>query len=394
MNCKNDMSFIIPLKMDPNAYEDYASAFDEKIDVCKEQADPERYFGLFAKHLKKFPDGGLGKKIALVDISNLAVDKMIIDLNPKAEYVLVDNFLDFKLLKALAPEASISLICTDDGSILEQFEELQKLNISMKFDVVVGNPPYDGSLHLKILKKTMEFINFENDGEIIWLAPIHWLQDPLATYKKTSDYKKYKKSIFKKIIDIDVISSLSINKLFGIHFQNDLGVLRLGINDTDYDLSNMNKSSSVTEKVMTYIESNEMNSIRSHVKFMRGNDPLPPYFNYVLDLYGGAGIYGSLFIKSFGYQKPKSPTTKDVSKSLNGIVEFQSEAEAVNFGNAAKTKFFKFLMLMHISGLHFYFGKYFPYMQDYTQPWTDERFYKYFNLTDDEIKLIEETIKE
>ena len=167
--CKSP--FIIPLKRDPNAYEDNASAFDEKIDVCKEQADPEKYFGLFAKHLKKFENGGLGKKIALVDLSNIVVDKMIIDLNPKAEYVLIDNFLDYNLLKALAPEAIISLICTDDDGILEQFEKLQKLNTDMKFDVVVGNPPYDRSLHLKILKKVSEFVDFENGGEIIWLHP-------------------------------------------------------------------------------------------------------------------------------------------------------------------------------------------------------------------------------
>lgn len=29
-------------------------------------------------------------------------------------------------------------------------------------------------------------------------------------------------------------------------------------------------------------------------------------------------------------------------------------------------------------------------MKDYTEPWTDERYYKTFNLTKDEIKIIEE----
>ena len=138
--CKSP--FIVPLKLNPNAFEEHASAFDEKIDVCKEHADPKKYFDLFAKHLKKFDNGGLGKKIALIDLSNVIVDKMIIDLNPKAEYVLIDNFLDYQLLKGLVPNVDLSLICTDDGSILEQFAELQKLNIDMKFDCIIMNPPY------------------------------------------------------------------------------------------------------------------------------------------------------------------------------------------------------------------------------------------------------------
>lgn len=213
MNCKNTMSFIIPLKMDASAYEDNASAFDEKIDVCKEQADPEKYFGLFAKHLKKFPDDGLGKKIALVDISNLGVDKMIIDLNPKAEYVLVDNFLDYILLKAICPSANLSLICTDDDGILEQFEKLQKLNISMKFDVVVGNPPYSHGLHMKILVQAMKYI--ANGGDLVWLCPIKaWLK---------SDFFNVKTPIDGTFVS-DIVNCNVANDLFQIS-TNDLGIV-------------------------------------------------------------------------------------------------------------------------------------------------------------------------
>ena len=37
--------------------------------------------------------------------------------------------------------------------------------------------------------------------------------------------------------------------------------------------------------------------------------------------------------------------------------------------------------------------QYTPWLDDYTHPWTDDDLYKYFNLSDDEIKIIESEIK-
>lgn len=37
--------------------------------------------------------------------------------------------------------------------------------------------------------------------------------------------------------------------------------------------------------------------------------------------------------------------------------------------------------------------KYLPFMPTYTHPWTDEMLYEYFDLTEDEIKEIEQEIK-
>ena len=34
-----------------------------------------------------------------------------------------------------------------------------------------------------------------------------------------------------------------------------------------------------------------------------------------------------------------------------------------------------------------------PYMKDYSKPWTDERFYKFFDITDEEKEIIENVIK-
>ena len=34
-----------------------------------------------------------------------------------------------------------------------------------------------------------------------------------------------------------------------------------------------------------------------------------------------------------------------------------------------------------------------PWLNEYTHPWSDEMLYKYFNLTEDEIRIIEDEIK-
>ena len=51
------------------------------------------------------------------------------------------------------------------------------------------------------------------------------------------------------------------------------------------------------------------------------------------------------------------------------------------------TKFSKFCISLDES------TKLAPYMGDYTEPWTDERFKQYFELTDIEWQLIDTVIK-
>lgn len=69
------------------------------------------------------------------------------------------------------------------------------------------------------------------------------------------------------------------------------------------------------------------------------------------------------------------------------FLNFNSENERKNAWQSYLTKFARFCIAMDES------TKLAPYMDDYTQPWTDERFKEYFELTDEEWKVIDETIK-
>ena len=72
---------------------------------------------------------------------------------------------------------------------------------------IIMNPPYDGLLD-KVIKAAP-------NAEIVNLSPIRWLQDPLAEYKKNSDWKKFG-SVRNKISSLDILTKKETDAAFGI----------------------------------------------------------------------------------------------------------------------------------------------------------------------------------
>jgi hypothetical protein len=71
-----------------------------------------------------------------------------------------------------------------------------------------------------------------------------------------------------------------------------------------------------------------------------------------------------------------------------------NEAEACNLKNYLLTKFARFLILQAVSSIHLSKEKFiFLPLQDFSKPWTDEKLYKKYGLTEDEIAFIEKMIR-
>ena len=89
--------------------------------------------------------------------------------------------------------------------------------------------------------------------EIVNLSPIRWLQDPLAEYKKNSDYKKFE-NIRKQIENIDVVPMKEAMALFKVDFPMDIGIYHI-TKDGGFDCSTI--ANALAKKILLKMQNNK-----------------------------------------------------------------------------------------------------------------------------------------
>ena len=103
---------------------------------------------------------------------------------------------------------------------------------------------------------------------------------------------------------------------------------------------------------------------------------------------GGDGKYQIL--SSLIVLKPKEVCTE--TYLVIGV--YDSIKEAQNMVSYAQTKFFRFLLLQALTSIHITKSSFlFVPLQDFSEPWTDEKLYKKYNLSEEEIAFIESMIR-
>jgi hypothetical protein len=244
------------------------------------------------------------------------------------------------------------------------------------------NPPYNGNLHLKILRTVIEQCN---GAEIVNLSP--------------NFYRDYKKldgvPVAADIEEIDIFSASSLFE--GIKLSFPLAI--------QHYVSGKEDKSLLTKYIpATY-------NIYKRLKY-------PKTFKDVNKLdYSGEKYFVPLMLMrmvNVGYKEdciihPKfkliedglcnGKPWKEIRPSASGTnpdrpcggIPFDTKEEAENFIAYNETKFFKALVgCMHTNSR--YILSEYPFMPTYKHPWTDAELYKYFALTDEEIKEIEKCI--
>ena len=264
-----------------------------------------------------------------------------------------------------------------DPKTWDELVDLMNRNANkMKFDCIIMNPPYCKNLHLKILNEAIH-----HSDDVVNLSPIRWLQDPLAEYKRNSDFKKFKE-IRERIESIDVINAKDATDLFGASIWADLGVYYLN-KDGGFDTHSLLKHLWFVNKVILKVK----DSVKDHSTREGVCDFSKPYIK-ISELHGHQGTNDF-----YEFTSPRLDVAKSTKTSAGHCtVNFETEDESINFFNSLQTKFYKFINVCIKRDMHIYW-QYTPWLGDYTHPWNDEDLYKYFELTDDEIKIIEDEIK-
>jgi len=252
----------------------------------------------------------------------------------------------------------------------------------MKFDLIVGNPPYYRSLHLKILEYLLPF-----GKEIVWISPVRWLQDPLAKYKKNSDLLKYRDTILTRTKGIEVVSATDAISMFdSARFTMNLAIYHLTESNKDtFDISSVYNNEWIIDHVVDRVVNGEIDSIADHYLDKDALDMSIPFMRF-------SDIHGHDQDDWYILLSPDHKLAFDKNAKAVGGLNFNTQEEAENFFNYMQTDFIKFLGLTIKLDLHVPLS-FIPYMNDYNRPWTDEDLYKLFDITEEEQKIIRDAVK-
>lgn len=248
------------------------------------------------------------------------------------------------------------------------------------------NPPYDKNLHLKILQETMK-----HSDDVVNLSPIRWLQDPLAEYKKNSDYKKFE-SVRNRIETLDVVSAKDAQAFFGSGQYENLGIYHI----TDKGGLDILPKPFISQGLFDKVNLPTYQGKYKSLYDMRSPEGKPDYTRHFIKMSFAHGHVGADDWYDIASRKLEVCTNKNITggKRLTAsfTFNFDTEEERDNFFAYCQTKFVKACNGNVKTNIRWP-GYAIPFMPTYTHPWSDADLYKYFGLTDEEINEIEQEIK-
>ena len=312
----------------------------------------------------------------------------------KFDYKQVRNFILFS-----GKKLNIDLVK------IENIKDLDKVMASKKFDIVYSNPPYDRSLHLKILKTASESVDFEKNGKVIFVHPNRWL---IAVNKDDEKYAWLNNEI-NKVIAID------LNKIFNIanftagiitilgkdgYSVKDVNPLEHRLkfkagNGKIYDWSIFSKDEKdkIYNIFLKIINNKHFRSIKESERFYNlFNEDGKYYVQHNLII--GNGGFQPKHIYCNGKSLMNDKTIIDNRGKMNqtskcefNSVQFNTKEEAENYRQTQFGNFMLFIDAVSRVDAHVH-QQFIPFMNDYSEPWTDERFYDFFNISNEERDLV------
>lgn len=298
----------------------------------------------------------------------------------------------------------------------------------MKFDVVIGNPPYADPINDKRMlwnvfsDKAIEIAEY--NGYIALVTPATWLT---ATSNIHNSYKLYETKQIEKAVIFDkedkpfdegttvsyvIARNADSIKKAPLYYTQYSKKIETFVGNVDFtsekvwpgQLTAINLS--IHEKLLPFqkiifLKSCEMHNQKLKKKNIVSDIKEGPY---IYTHYVSAAItrYTSVKFSDYATWKVMVPVTSTIDKAvidcncghgedmLSLYVSDQQTAE--NIKTLFNTKFYKFIGRLYRNGRNQPLQNLFPVM-DYTKVWTDAELYAHFNLTQEEIDYIEANVK-
>ena len=274
----------------------------------------------------------------------------------------------------------------------------------MRFDKVIMNPPYKGSLHLEILSKILT-----KGSIIVNLSPIRWLEDIERDSERST--KSRFDGLFHHIESIEKLNIFEAIRNFNCSLNSpvNLGIYLVRA-DTYYDNSSLLRNA-LLERVCNFnfkngdfLEDNKKDGYRVKVSKIvasksRGEGIRKPALSSLgklLWFYDGKGIDGKPWYEYYF----KNQFSKD-TETIPTSIKFSSQEECENFIKSFDTPFARYIEDLLISDAHVNSHKVLfmgnainprTRLKGYLGEWINEDFYEFFGVTEEEKLQIEEII--
>jgi len=147
-----------------------------------------------------------------------SIYKQIYDLRKAGQQV--HYYLDRETWYEMRKDPRVSALLSRLGTIIHIVEDWNtfKIEEGMKFTGIIMNPPFNSGLHLKILGKVMESVDWDEDGKLICIHPAKWLQFP--TRERPTFMNGH-------IHEFTIVDRVQSNTVFGID-DGDMVITELG----------------------------------------------------------------------------------------------------------------------------------------------------------------------
>ena len=337
--------------------------------------------------------------VAIYERLMFGLEKTIPDADKRKKHIL-EKMIHGSELRTVNVLLSMARLDIDEEFNLNiKLMDFLEDNWNMKFDVVVGNPPYTKGVHLKFVDKAMAISN----QYTVMIHPVNWI----LSKKRNKPFEKFNSKIGNKLekvvlfnpnayfSNVGIFAPCGITYLNSKKTQKEVLVINkfLGEEFIFSDKSEINhlhgsSFSSIQDKIMGHGK-----FIREHIRQGTGN-----YYVNIEKVIGNinknnkqGSMHKDDFYRFF-YDYNKFEITSE-PKIIKQFIGFQTEREALNFNSYLHLKFSRFSLTGIKFHNHLAMGEldYVPWL-DWNIKWTDEMLYKYFNLTDQEVQTIESII--